>query len=164
MKKLSYILIVSFFAFFACQTDTVNTETDAFEDNAVELKSSLLTSIGEFNRIPKRFASNPEAYIENQLNSIAKGDEVRYGCVTFVGGLAIIDEDCTITSGVPDEYDDCDLKGVRTITCGVNPYNPLCTICAVAYILECDGELGWVIGYNIICAIGPIEIPFPIPF
>jgi hypothetical protein len=136
----------------------VNTETDVFEENAVELKSSLSTSaIGEFNRIPKRFASNPEAYIENQLNTIAKGDPVRYGCVTFVDGLAIIDIGCSITSGVPRDFRDCDLKGVRTIICGTNPFNTLCTICAVAYIVECDGELGWVLGFNIVCAVGPVQ-------
>ncbi|EDP96983.1 hypothetical protein U8527_01550 [Kordia algicida OT-1] len=158
MKKFSYILVLLLFVLFACQTDSVETETEAFERDVIELKRDA-SSVGVFNRIPRKYLDNPEAYVAKQLETFAEGDEVRYGCVTFVGGLAIIDEDCTITSGVPDDYDDCDLKGVRTITCGVNPYNPLCTICAVAYILECDGKLGWVVGYNIICAIGPIQIP-----
>jgi len=160
MKKLSYIFALLLFVVLACKTDTVDAE--AFENESIELKRSA--TAGVFNPIPTKFKGNPERYVQMQVNTIAKGDPVRYGCVTFVDGLAIIDEDCTITSGVPEDYEDCDLKGVRIITCGVNPYNPLCTICAVAYILECDGELGWVLGYSIICAIGPIEIPLPIPF
>jgi len=83
---------------------------------------------------------------------------VRYGCVTFVDGLAIIDSDCSITSGVPRDVRDCDLKAVRTIICGTNPFNTLCTICAVAYVVECDGQLGWIVGFNIVCAIGPAPL------
>lgn len=147
MKKLTYTLIVSLFAFLACQTDTINSEVEAFDKENLEWKNNF----GTFNLIPEKSVKNLDAYLDRQLQTIAKGDPVRYGCVTFVNGYAIIDEGCSITSGVPRDYRDCDLKGVRYIQCGTWNANPNCVICAVAYILECDGELGWVLGYNIIC-------------
>ncbi|MBC8755310.1 hypothetical protein H2O64_11535 [Kordia sp. YSTF-M3] len=151
MKKITFILMLSLFAFIACQTDNVNTETETFE-----LKSYGTTiNPGAFNAIPAKFAANPDAYVQSLLSTIAKGDGVRYGCVTFIDGFAIIDDDCSITSGVPRDFRDCDLVGVRYLACAPNFYNQDCIICAVAYIIECDGRLGWVLGYNIICDISP---------
>lgn len=149
MKKISCVLLLSVFAFFACQTDSVDPET--IDDTAVEF------DIGVFNPIPEKAKDNLDDYIDEQLSAFAKSDDpVRYGCVTFVDGLAIIDVGCSITSGVPRDVRDCDLKAVRTIICGTNPFNTLCTICAVAYVVECDGQLGWIVGFNIVCAAGPI--------
>jgi hypothetical protein len=144
MKKITFILLLSLFAFIACQTDNVNTETETFELKAI------INPEG-FNAIPAKFAANPETYVQSLLSTIAKGDGVRYGCVTFIDGFAIIDDDCSITSGVPRDFRDCDLVGVRYLACAPNFYNQDCIICAVAYIIECDGRLGWVLGYNIIC-------------
>ena len=92
MKKFSYILVLSLFAFFACQTDTVSTETEAFESDAYQLKNNRVTTMnaGEFHQIPRKLAENPEAYIASQLQDIPEGDEVRYGCVTFVDGFATV--------------------------------------------------------------------------
>jgi hypothetical protein len=84
-----------------------------------------------------------------QLENAPKDGQ--YGCVIIVDGVAYLEDGCVIVSGVPRDFRDCDLKGVRYIECGVWDANPNCIICAVAYILECDGELGWVLGYNIIC-------------
>jgi len=151
MKKITFVLLLSLFAFIACQTDSVNTETEAFE---LKRNSSSL-NIGVFNPIPEKFTENPEAYIAENLEVTPKDNGVQYGCVTFINGLAIIENGCTITSGIPRDFLDCDLKGVRVVICGMNPFNTLCSICAVAYILECDGQLGWVIGYNIICDTNP---------
>lgn len=151
MKKITFILLVSLFAFIACQTDNVNTETEAVEREMELKRSGIAINAGGFNTIPAKFTANPEAYVQSQLSSVAKGDGVRYGCVTFIDGYAIIDDDCSITSGVPRDYRDCDLVGVRILACAPNFYNPDCIICAVAYIIECDGRLGWVLGYNIIC-------------
>lgn len=149
MKKSIFILMLSLCAFFACQTDTVNPES--LDSEATELKRNAATDIGVFEPIPKNAIKNLDAFLDNQLQTIAKNDPVRYGCVTFVDGYAFIDEDCTITSGVPKRYRDCDLKAVRYIECAPNYYNPYCIICAVYFVVECDGELLWGIGYDIIC-------------
>lgn len=149
MKKISFILVLVVFTFFACQNDNVH--TDALNDTELNQNVESLLEVGVFNPISEKSAKNLDAYLDSQLNSLAKGDGVRYGCVTFVDGVAIIDEDCTITSGVPRDFRDCDLKAVRYIECAPNLYNPNCIICAVAYVIECDGRLGWVLGYNIIC-------------
>lgn len=149
MKKISYILLLSLFTFFACQTDAVNTES--LDTEATELKRNAATDVGVFNPIPKKAAKNLDAFLDGQLQTIAKDDPVRYGCVTFVDGYAFIDEDCTITSGVPRRYRDCDVQYVRYIECAPNYYNPYCIICAVMFVVECDDELYWGIGYDIIC-------------
>ena len=140
-------MMITLFAFFACQTDSVE-----LENNATELKrSDAKLDIGIFNPISEKSVKNLDAFLDRELQTIAKGDPVTYGCVTFIDGIAIVDEDCTITGGIPRDYRDCDLQAVRYIECGVWDANPNCIICAVAYVLECDGELGWVLGYNIIC-------------
>lgn len=163
MRKISYLFLLVLFALFACQTDSVNPEI--LEDEATELNQTIENAkdIGVFVPIPEKYKNNLDAYLNELIGSPAKGDPVRFGCVTFVDGFAIIDDDCTITSGVPRRIKDCDLQAVQTITCGTNPFNPLCTICAVIYVAECDGQLGSILGYNIICAIGPIEIPIGFP-
>ncbi|WP_298515449.1 hypothetical protein [uncultured Kordia sp.] len=158
MKKLSYLFVLLFFV-SACQTDT--TDTEAIENESIELKSiQNEKSIMELlQNIPENFKENPEEYLIQQLNTMTKSsdsdnDDDRYGCVTISGGIAIIDDGCTITSGIPENFKDCDRKGVRYLACGVNIDNPLCIICAVKFIMECDGRLFDVYGYNIICFPG----------
>jgi hypothetical protein len=153
MKKLSYILMLFLFAFIACQTDNVNTAVETLESETIELKVTENSNldIQTLNVIPKEFAGDPLTYVKEQFNTTAKGDDT-YGCVTFENGIAYIDPDCDgITSGIPERYKDCDRKGVHYLDCGVWDENPFCIICAVLFTVECDGRLGDVLGYNIVC-------------
>jgi hypothetical protein len=150
MKKLSAFLMLALFTFFACQTDT------ALENDPIESKRSVETV--KFNPIPDKFVEDPERYVNMQLENAPKDGQ--YGCITIIDGIVYFD--CTIVSGVPRDYRDCDLKGVRYIECGVWADNPFCIVCAVAYILECDGELGWVLGYDIVCDYSLPVQPYPL--
>ena len=155
MKKIGTILLLVLFVCVACQTDTVNPQTEAVEKNKNVLEKAMdNTSITELlNNIPEKYKDDPKGYFQSILDDNQKARE-RYGCVTFGFGGALIDDGRAITSGIPEDFEDCRLVRVEYLACGVNIENPLCIICAVIYTVECEDGLYDVLGYNIVCAFG----------
>lgn len=154
MKKITFVLLLSLFAFVACKTDEPTTEIETIEIDDTELKRVQNdTSIFEIlNTVPEKYKDNPEAYIRSQLNANAE-DVVDDDCLYFVGNYVFIRPGCIIVSGIPPEFRDCNTTDVIYLACGYNPILS-CFICVVEYTIRCDGREFTYTGYDILCNSG----------
>lgn len=152
MKKLVFILLLSLFAFVACQKDEERTEIEAVNIDDTELKrvqnDAYILELLE--NIPEKFKENPEAYVNSLFSTDAK-DATDDDCLIFAGGYVFIRPGCSITSGIPPEYRDCNTTDVIYMGCAFDPIN-FCFICLVEYTVRCeDGEEITFVGYDIRC-------------
>ncbi len=104
--------------------------------------------------IQKMLDKLPDA-MPSRVRPPVDGGDGTYGCVTFIDGFAFLEDGCAITSGPPEIFDDCDIVATGTVECGEwlnGPEGQFCIICVQWYVAECDGELRWTYGYNILCS------------
>lgn len=159
MKNLICIMLLSLFAFVACQTDEVSTEVEIVNIDNTELKRALnnTSALELISSIQEKFKDNPEAYLQSLPKTTE--DNTTYGCVTFLeGGIAVVTPGCTITNGVPPAFSGCTVTKTTYLACGWEPFIN-CVVCAVEYTIVCDGREFTFIGNTKTC---PNDDPQPL--